>query len=818
MKRIVLFLISFMGLAALSTATDLSTSPSQDLLALYQQLKSIQSGGDSANTENTVLKRDNATFTFSSGRFTFAAPVAGKVVAAYFEGEGTFELAPPSSIDIRQLGRFTGKAKLVDTFHEATFFFTDDTYEELKKLVKIQNAPAAVTPGYFAAKLKGYSENLNNWTENQRKGNPAVRNVPARMLADLTDSTSKGLFLADFKAKDSGDLLLQISWNRDSLFLPEYAKGEEVMLFHLGGRNVFEWWSGFHLQSEYAQNRHPDHHTLLAHCSSAQIDLQISKKNDIAATATMEYAVESPMRVIPFNLDGVLRISSIEDGAGNKLAFIQEARNLDNDPWLILSEPAKPGEKYKIKISYAEDSTRDSRIVSSRGSGLYYVTSRESWFPSFGAFDDRTQYEIHISSPKRFKLAASGQLISSTKDKEDLVTVWKSELPLSVIGFNYGDFVEATMSVKDLSVTAYSGKEVPDELKAIEHRKSVAELAGQNVDMVPIMTGGFNTAVNVKNAAGISLQAFQLYEYLFGSLPFKSVAVTQQPVIGYGQSWPNLIFLPYDVFLDATTRNSLGLQDSGEEREFYNIVHVHEMAHQWWGHLVGWKTYHDQWLSEGTAEFASALYLKQFQPKDLDNFWSMRRTWLLSNNKYGFRPVDAGPVWLNSQLQDIDASRLIYFKGAYIFEMLRALMYDTQTKNPDARFLTMMHDFTSTFAGKNASTEDFRQVVEKYAGRPMDWFFDEWVYGIHIPSYDFSYQLSDAGGQTELSLSLTQTGVPESFKMQLPLYAVANGELRFIGLVGVTGNKPLKSSIKLPFRPDKIVLDPNRSILAEIRQ
>lgn len=76
------------------------------------------------------------------------------------------------------------------------------------------------------------------------------------------------------------------------------------------------------------------------------------------------------------------------------------------------------------------------------------------------------------------------------------------------------------------------------------------------------------------------MQAYTLYEFLFGTSTFRSVSVTEQPVRGFGQSWPNLIFLPYDSLLDSTTQNMLGFQQIGEYREFYRIVAVHEMAHQ----------------------------------------------------------------------------------------------------------------------------------------------------------------------------------------------------------------------------------------------
>ena len=101
----------------------------------------------------------------------------------------------------------------------------------------------------------------------------------------------------------------------------------------------------------------------------------------------------------------------------------------------------------------------------------------------------------------------------------------------------------------------------------------------------------------------------------------------------------------------------------------------------------------------------------------------------------------------------------------------------------------------------------------------MDWFFNQWVYGTEMPKYDFSYQLANAeGGQTEISVTLTQSDVSESFRMKLPVYAVLKGEKRLLGQIPVVGNKPVKITQKLPFRPDKILLDPERSILAEIRQ
>jgi hypothetical protein len=826
----VAILASLLSFSAPAFAGDLAAAPSEQLLQVYKQLRSLQGSTQGAVAENVMFKRDAATFTFEDGKLTFAAPVGGRILAALFVGRGKFELDPPTAVEQRQIARYTGGPKLVDAFHQAVFFFSDDSLQQLQSQVKMNSNANADEAGKAFADAEGkYQESFNDWWSNARVGNPEMRNLAARLLSDLTDPTSRGLFLADFKCDHAGDLLYQVSWNPPGILLPQINSGDEVMLLHINRNNYYEWWAGFHLADEYKKSPHPDHRTLVAHCAQETVNLDVANDNRISASAEMEFQVnEGAPRLLSLNLRGVLKISDIQDGNGKKLAFIQEDRKLDNDPWVILPEPAKLGTPYKMKISYQEDSTHDSRIVFQRGSGLYYVGARESWFPSFGAFDDRTNFVMNVRSPKKYKFVATGELEKSEKEKDALVTEWKTDIPLAVIGFNYGDFVEKKQSDHELTVAAYSGKEVPDELKNVESTLNQMEIAagpghGDMASQYGIMTGGFNTASNAQYAANVSFQAFKLYEFSFGHLPFKEVAVSEQPVRGFGQSWPYLVFLPYDSLLDATTRNSLHLQETAEAREFFNVVAVHEMAHQWWGHLVGWKTYHDQWLSEGFAEFSASLYLQQFEPQKLVSFWELKRKWLLSNDSAGHRPVDVGPIWLGDQLPSYHEPRLarilIYDKGAYVLEMLRTLMWDGKSKNPDERFIAAMHDFVSTYAGKNPSTADFQRIVEKHVGQPMDWFFNEWVYETETPHYDFKYNLTDAGGgKTKLDMSVTQSQVSGSFRMEVPIDIIINGQSHRLGLVAVQGPRTVTGSVVLPVKPEKVVLDSQKSILCTIQQ
>ena len=116
---------------------------------------------------------------------------------------------------------------------------------------------------------------------------------------------------------------------------------------------------------------------------------------------------------------------------------------------------------------------------------------------------------------------------------------------------------------------------------------------------------------------------------------------------------------------------------------FVQEVTPHEVAHQWWGHAVGWASYHDQWLSEGFAEFSAGLFLQQAVGpdwrKDYIEFWDRLRKRILEKNNFGVAPNDAGPLWMGLRLisprTESAYQNVTYPKGAYVLQMLRSMMY-----------------------------------------------------------------------------------------------------------------------------------------------
>ena len=86
---------------------------------------------------------------------------------------------------------------------------------------------------------------------------------------------------------------------------------------------------------------------------------------------------------------------------------------------------------------------------------------------------------------------------------------------------------------------------------------------------------------------------------------------------------------------------------------------------------------------------------------------------------------------------------LVYNKGAMVLHMLRRLM-------GDEAFFAGLRDFYATWRYKKAGTDDFRVAMEKAGGRPLERFFDRWIFGGAIPTVRFSSQV-DGGSSGSAS-------------------------------------------------------------------
>jgi hypothetical protein len=157
---------------------------------------------------------------------------------------------------------------------------------------------------------------------------------------------------------------------------------------------------------------------------------------------------------------------------------------------------------------------------------------------------------------------------------------------------------------------------------------------------------------------------------------------------------------------------------------------AHELAHQWWGQAVGWKNYHEQWISEGFAQYFSALYAQRAHG-DASFFAMLRqfRRWSLSESDQG--PIDLGYRLGLIQGQGRIFRAIIYNKGASVLHMLRRFV-------GDEAFFNGLRRFYGERKFQKAGTDDFQRAMEATSGRSLQRFFDRWIHGTDLPTLRYS--------------------------------------------------------------------------------
>ena len=156
--------------------------------------------------------------------------------------------------------------------------------------------------------------------------------------------------------------------------------------------------------------------------------------------------------------------------------------------------------------------------------------------------------------------------------------------------------------------------------------------------------GTLTTVTALKGQVSQGSAAIQIYSDFFGKLPYDHVALTEQTACDYGQSWPMLVYLPICGFWDTTIQHQLGLLDY--DASYWREVTPHEVSHQWWGNLVGFSSYRDQWMSVIAIYLSLGVFLLNTQPnmEQYRAFWKEQQRNLLQKNAEGKRPIDVGAL------------------------------------------------------------------------------------------------------------------------------------------------------------------------------
>jgi tetratricopeptide (TPR) repeat protein len=272
----------------------------------------------------------------------------------------------------------------------------------------------------------------------------------------------------------------------------------------------------------------------------------------------------------------------------------------------------------------------------------------------------------------------------------------------------------------------------------------------------------------------------------------------------------NVVELPGDTVPYAWAPEVAALAGTSiTEKTNYRLL-ADAIAHQWWGVSVSPAAKDDWWIGDGFSRYSEAMYVENAAgTAGLEE--------AVKDMSVGALAYDTVPLSSAAKLDiySTEFQSLTTDKGAMILHMLRYVLGED-------KYNKTMRDFATAFAGKSASTDDFRAVAEKNYGDQLTWFFSQWLDSTGAPEFKLKYTTYRLGGaaairdaKDERTPGFRVTGEISQdldlFRMPVDVKIDTDGKTvdKKIEVVGT--NSPF--SIETFGRPRRISIDPDHHVL-----
>jgi hypothetical protein len=791
------------------SATVQVSSTSDDPHALYLALQALRLDSQRVYPVHDVhFRRGPIALTLSQGRLAFYATVRGRITGAVFTGAGRVTMLPRQPAEKLSLLHFTGVPLLDQSFSQAYLRFTDDTAADLERQLMEQGVSAAPDAS-FADPWNAELENLNSWQS-------------LRILSDLLAAQPRPYFYAGLSGGPAGPFDVLVDPRREEPVLVGQTKVTN-------GIQSYDVWASLP-SSQSGESISGDFEPV-----SYAVKTTIREDRSLEGeTAIKIRGIQSGERTLSLHLARELLVDQVvqqgADGAAHPLTFFQSpefashgaSRSGGGDFLVVLDQPAVAGREYELHIMYR------GTVISDAGNGVLFVAERGSWYASIPGPDRFVPFDLTFHWPRQLTLVATGKQVEENSEGEMRTGHWITTQPVSVAGFNLGEYVRQTVKSGGIQVDVYANRQLED---AIAERiraegATISEFMGNAPTPPEFDSAGLAPAIapasNLPNPSatlsvlgGKILASIGFLEKWNGPFPFERLAIAQIPG-SFGQGWPGLVYLPTLAFLPAPAQQQVGVTPLVQE-QLSQLVPFHEVAHQWWGNTVGVESYRDTWILEAMANYLALMYSDSRQPgasvleKWLESFRQQLTAAVPGSNE---TMESIGPLSLGYRLQSPQTPNaydaILYGKGTWVIHMLRMMLRDNSarppdkpaeistnasgghdsasrpeqgrsTQNPDERFVAVLRDLLEQHRFQPISTADFEHAVEHHmtaamdlqGGRRMDWFFDEWVSQTGLPEYHVEFHSHIVNGRVQIRGTLFQDGVPAAFTLPVPLYAVS---------------------------------------------
>ncbi len=348
----------------------------------------------------------------------------------------------------------------------------------------------------------------------------------------------------------------------------------------------------------------------------------------------------------------------------------------------------------------------------------YAYSNNSFWYPQ-STVNDYATARIRIAVPQEYQAVSTGTLIDEGVVGDDRVAAFSADVPARYLT----TIVSRMVPLPRSSVTLPSGKTL-----TIDAQSNPRQLGG------------------TKTLTARAAEIMKFYASIVGEVPFPSFTLLSLEADfpgGHSPAYFAAINQPTSTTAYTWRNDPIAFDD-----QFPNFYLAHEIAHQWWGQAIGTKNYHDQWLSEGLAQYFAYLYA------GTDRGLEVQRSILERMRDSVRRYSDSGPISIGYRLghavgDGTNFRAIVYNKSAVVLDMLRGLI-------GDEAFTAGLRRFYQERKFQKAGTDDLRQAFEAEAHQPLTRFFDRWVMNAGLPNLKLTAVI-ETSGEAAL-LRIDQTG------------------------------------------------------------
>jgi aminopeptidase N len=485
--------------------------------------------------------------------------------------------------------------------------------------------------------------------------------------------------------------------------------------------------------------------------SSAQID----------AEATATFRIVAPVASIELDLIGPgpsattgMTVARVTRGSA-EVSFSHAANRLR----LPVPVDALPGTDVTYTITYSgtpadglqvHTNMHGERVMFSEG----WPNRARHWLPMIDHPYDKATGEMIVIAPSKWQVVSNGVLIEEVDlDGAQRRTHWKQSVPIASWLFAIG-------------VGRFDA-----------HHAGIA--AG-----VPLQTWAFPQDRASARALfeETTRNARSFFSQRVGPYPYEKLANVQASGFGGGMENATVIF--YGEQGVASGRGPV----------------VHEVAHKWFGNSVTERDWDDVWLSEGFATYFALLYREHFEGREafVDGLQRSRDTVLDSSRKLGNAAV------VHRNLDDMSAvlNRLVYDKAGWVLHMLRA---EVGVES----FWRGVREYYQRYRDRNASTDEFRQVMEQVSGRDLRQFFLQWLTRAGNPHIVVTSHYDARRRVVDVTLRQEQSGEPYVLPVDLEVVTRKGTRRQRVVLDAASA----AVSVPVDGEPTAIIIDPDTWLL-----